>query len=232
MQKNPLGQETSAQARESSPFVGIPSTCQLVPSKRSRSGHSRQMPVAWQNPPPGSSPSRGRSRARGGSSGEDRPIPQPDAACGHHRGGPARAGGSDGHADPAAVRTGHATEPNALGAFGLRRGLLPPGVDTPEPALDEREPRQCREPVARQRLTDGRARSSQRTGDVGQGVASDPVGSGWTARASRCRPSARRACECSGRGLACPCHATDRGAGQTPEQETSSSEPRRASGLD
>src|SRR5512132_4333410 len=55
MQKKRLGQETSARDGFGSPLVGIPSTCQLVPSKRSAIRPLPQLPVAWQNRTPGQS---------------------------------------------------------------------------------------------------------------------------------------------------------------------------------
>ena len=172
MQKKRLGQETSARDGYGSPLVGIPSTCQLVPSKRSAIRPLPQLPVAWQNRTTGQSTVERELPGRA-IRGKIDQLPKPDAACGHHRGlALGRGGGSDDHADPAAVRTGDVTEPDARGAFGLRRGLQPPGIDTAEPALD-----QGRGHIGRgRRLADGRASAFQWARDAVQGCLSRTSG--------------------------------------------------------
>ena len=223
MQKNRLGQETSARRGSGEPVAsGSPRRCQLAPSKRSAIRPFPQLPVAWQNRTTGQStverplPGEGRSGGRSTNSPARcgaRPSPRTGPGKGRRIRRPRR---------PGAVRTGHVTERNALGAFGLRRGLLPPGVDAPEPALDEG--RASRPPGSSTGRRPCRCVSAD-TRRSTAGCCPNQWGSGWTARASRCRPSARQACECSARWPSCRATEPTAVQARSPEQETSSSVP-------
>ena len=98
---------------------------------------------------------------------------------------------SDGEAHPS-VRTGHPADRSAVSAVGHWHGLQLPRVDAAEPALDEGRVKGAgREVTDVPTAVHVRFRGHETSSELFSGTASP--GSGWTGRASRCRPSAPRA---------------------------------------
>ena len=130
-----------SQVGDGSPSVGIDSSCQLAPSKRSAIRHARgPNPVAYGVTRPSSRTADAvelecwtAAAARFGVGMTDQLEPTRRSA----RVAPRGVGRAPTAKHTRSVRTGHPAERSARGAVGLRRGLQPPGVDAPEPALDE-----------------------------------------------------------------------------------------------